>query len=343
MLSPTEQPEKVVDDLGNLDYHKVLHFYPWIIERGQNCILSPDSDGFLCGLLMSHYLGWKVRGFYDGKVLLIDKNLSPKDCIFLDMEIFRKEVRSVGQHMVAYQYSQPPKNWDNFSQCISANNLRGFDVHRKFIEKYPFATVHLLLAILGVKHDVAPIPKSFGYLLYTDGTFKNLLNYPDNSLSWFKFLGIDILGNAAHDVFFSKKTVLLKLMIDLQNIFEALAKMNGGKRGADKIKITKMNKGNLEIVGAEYVSSKKEWRILPFIQNRNMKFLQILSSATGWEYKSTSWQYEGFCLKEFTKGSTVPTKGRYLELMAQNPVSFAITSKTKTGIEYTLEGPDKLL
>jgi len=72
-----------------LNYHTLLERFPWVVERDQNCILSPDSDGLLCGLLMSHYLEWKIRGFYDGKVLVIEDNFHPQDCIFLDMEIFR--------------------------------------------------------------------------------------------------------------------------------------------------------------------------------------------------------------------------------------------------------------
>lgn len=85
-----------------LDYEALLRQYPWIVERDQNCILSPDSDGLLCGLLMSHYLNWKIRGFYNGKVFAIEQGISPANCIFLDMEIFRSNIRSVGQHMVMY-------------------------------------------------------------------------------------------------------------------------------------------------------------------------------------------------------------------------------------------------
>ncbi|OHA07836.1 MAG: hypothetical protein A3I44_01990 [Candidatus Sungbacteria bacterium RIFCSPLOWO2_02_FULL_51_17] len=83
-----------------IDYAAVIKKYPWLVQKDQNCILSPDSDGLLCGLFTSHYLNWKIRGFYDGKVMLLEKGFNVKDCIFLDMEIFRKGIRSVGQHMV---------------------------------------------------------------------------------------------------------------------------------------------------------------------------------------------------------------------------------------------------
>src|SRR3990167_3054224 len=89
-----------------LDYRTLLEQYPWVVERDHNCVLSPDSDGLLCGLFMSHYLGWKIRGFYDGKALLLAENTPLDSCIFLDMEICRPHIRSIGQHMVMYDKKQ---------------------------------------------------------------------------------------------------------------------------------------------------------------------------------------------------------------------------------------------
>ena len=134
-----------------INYEWVIKRYPWIIKRGQNCILSPDSDGLLCGLFMSTYLDWKIKGFYDGKVMLVDKNISTKDCIFLDMEIFRKEIRSVGHHMAQFNKNKKPSNWDNFNNCIQPNNFRNYDGYNDFRLKYPLATIHLLIGIVGSK------------------------------------------------------------------------------------------------------------------------------------------------------------------------------------------------
>ncbi len=60
-----------------IDYPEVIKRYPWIVSRGQNCILSPDSDGLLCGLFMSHFLDWKIKGFYDTKILVKEMGISP--------------------------------------------------------------------------------------------------------------------------------------------------------------------------------------------------------------------------------------------------------------------------
>jgi len=43
-----------------IDYNAIIKKYPWIVEKNQCCVLSPDSDGLLCGLFMSKYLNWKI-------------------------------------------------------------------------------------------------------------------------------------------------------------------------------------------------------------------------------------------------------------------------------------------
>ena len=73
-----------------IDYEAIVKNYPWIIHEKMNCILSPDSDGLLCGLLMGHVFDWSVKGFYDGKILVVEKGVDIQRCVFLDMEILRR-------------------------------------------------------------------------------------------------------------------------------------------------------------------------------------------------------------------------------------------------------------
>lgn len=110
-----------------IDYDFICRKYPWIIERDHYCILSPDSDGLLCGLFMSNYLNWKVVGFYDGKVSIINSKYAAENPIFLDIEIFRKEIRSMGHHMLLLNKKHKPTEWSNFDNCIQPNNLRNYD------------------------------------------------------------------------------------------------------------------------------------------------------------------------------------------------------------------------
>lgn len=311
-----------------IDYNLLLQKYPWIIEPNQNCVLSPDSDGLLCGLLMSSYLNWKIRGFYDGKVLVLEKGTKPRDCVFLDMEIFHSSVRSVGQHMVTFDKNKLPKNWSGFNQCIAANNLRGYDFKNDFSKKYPFGTVHLLLAIVSQKMDIPISKEAVCPLLYTDGVFKNQFNYPENCLSWLIFLGADFENNPLQKIFLDKHYSTYELMLALQDIFFEIHGIGSGRRGGDKIKISS-SKGQLINIDEQNncleQSTKKQAE----------EFLNILAAKTGWSYNSEYWSwgpYQTFCFK---KGSVKPGKARYNALMEKDLISLAIISRES--IEYTID------
>lgn len=311
-----------------IEYSDLIARYPWVLEREQNCVLSPDSDGLLCGLLMSHYLGWRICGFYDGKVLAIEEGVSPQDCVFLDMEIYRPNIRSVGQHMVMYDKEDLPPNWSNFNNCIAANNLRNYDFKNDFKLKYPLGTVHMLLSILGQDQTI-PIPKSaVSPLLYTDGTFKNQFNYPENCLSWLDFLGANNTNNPLQKVFLDRHYSTYELMNELKDLFAEINVIGGGKRGGDKIKISdsRGNIANIDSITHQLKSTTK-------IQAET--FLSMLASKAGWNFVPANWSWGPYQTTQFRKGSVKPGKARYNALLAQNPISLAIISRNS--IEYTID------
>ena len=84
--------ELLANKLDVIDYDALLQKYPWINERNRKCVLSPDSDGLLCGLFMAYARGWQIVGFYDDKVGLINNKYRTDDLVFLDGEIFRPKV-----------------------------------------------------------------------------------------------------------------------------------------------------------------------------------------------------------------------------------------------------------
>ena len=311
-----------------IDYGSLIARFPWVIEREQNCILSPDSDGLLCGLLMSHYLGWHVRGFYDGKVLAIENGVSAQDCVFLDMEIYRTNIRSVGQHMVLYDKNDLPSNWNNFNNCIAANNLRNYDFKNDFKLKYPLGTVHILLSILGQNHHIT-IPKSaVSPLLYTDGTFKNQFNYPENCLSWLDFLRAGQPNNPLQKIFLDRHYSTYELMVELKNLFSKINVIGGGKRGGDKIKISD-SKGN--VVNIDSTSHCLKQPTITQVEN----FIGMLAVKTGWMFTPAHWSWGPYQTFRFRKGSVKPGKARYNALLAQSPISLAIISRNS--IEYTMD------
>jgi hypothetical protein len=196
-----------------IDYQDVIARFPWVIQKGNACVLSPDSDGLLCGLFMSFYLNWRIRGFYDGKILVLQKGFSARDCVFLDMEVFRGEVRSVGQHMLLYNKRQVPENWHGFDNCLAPNNLRGYDASHDFGLKYPFGTIHLLIPLVSAVKKIHVPTSALTPLLFTDGTWMNLLGYTENSLNWIQFLLADSPDNPLHQVFLNDHYTLHSLMV----------------------------------------------------------------------------------------------------------------------------------
>ncbi len=329
---------QIVDSEGKLNYGALVEWYPWIIETGRKCILSPDSDGLLCGLLMQHFLDWDIVGFYDGKVLVLKEGLKTSDCVFLDMEIFRSFTKSIGQHMLMWNAKKDIEKpeWANFDNCISPNNIRKFDGKTKFSKKYPLGTIHMLLGIVNTVKYVDIKKEAICPLLYTDGTFKNMFNYPENVLDWLSFLSAEDKSSPLYQVFFDNSYSTSALMLALKEFFAKIQEISGGSRGGDKIQI-----------------SNKEGHSINMIQNsRNLfdlnerqveigtRFLNLLSELTGWGYLPDKWCFCDFIVYNFSKGQIVPNGRNFDALISQQPISWAMTAGNR--IEYTIESTDKL-
>ncbi len=324
-----------------MDYTELIKNYPWIIEKDANAIVSPDSDGFLCGLLMTNFLGWKIKGYYDGKILLLEKGIRAKDCIFLDMDIYRSDIKSIGHHMVMFNKLRIPSGWQNFKNCLQPNNIRNYDFYKDFTLKYPLATVHLLLGILGAVKKI-DIPKtSICPLLFTDGTWMNLFQYTENSLNWIKFLNSEDINNPLNKVFCNEHYSVHAMMLAMNDFLRkrdsicAPREMGARERGDRLIISTAEGAYNLDKTG-EFYSIKND------AKGRVEQFLQLLSDLTLWEYKAKDWVWEDFKISVFTKDIFSKT-GRlsnkdFEQFIGSNPLSYAITSNQR--IEYTLEKPD---
>lgn len=327
-----------------LDYESLCEKFYWILEKKQCCVLSPDSDGLLCGLFMAKYLNWKIVGFYDGKVAVINNEYLYKDPIFLDIEIFRKEIRSMGHHMLLYNKRFIPDNWENFNNCIQPNNLRNYDGTNNFRLKYPLATIHMLISIISYKNNDIKIPESaIPALFFTDGVFNILFSYPENVLNWLEYLRIHEDWNPLKTIFENEKYSVFTLMKEMNNFFRRRDKISIKKERGDRLRISDKNGGPINIDNIENGTCKIN--LEP--QNRIIEFLKILSDFTSWDYKSSDWLcWENLKFFQFTKGDFIGDKKSitiksFRELLEKKPLSWAMTSGNN--IEYTLEMPDKLL
>jgi len=325
----------LVDKNGKIIYSNIIKQYTWIVEKDQKCVLSPDCDGLLCGLLMSSVFNWKIVGFYDGKIMSLFRDEKIDDCIFLDMEIFRKYIKSLGQHMLLWNKKNIPESWSNFEHCISPNNIRNYDGKNNFAKKYPLGTIHLLLAIIGEYKKIEIKKEAICPLLFVDGTFKNLFNYPENCLSWLDFLCAENENSPLKKVFFNEHYTTSSLMLALRDFFEKLKKINDNKKGGDKITISDRNGNpiNFEEKNWGFCLSEKQ-------KLTAMKFLALLSDLTGWKFNESMWRFDNFTIYKFTKNEIKPNNKNFNELIAKNPLSWAMTAANR--IEYTTETPDRM-
>lgn len=341
-----------------LNYQDIIKHHPWIIERKHHAILSPDADGYLCGLLMSEYLDWDVAGFYDEKVLILKNDLSIDECIFLDMDVYRKNIRSVGHHMVMYNRNDLPENWDNYNNCIQACNIRNFDKVHHWSQKYPFGTIHLLIGILASQGIIKSFPVSSRTdkypnpelpLLFADGVWINLFDYMENCLDWIDYLGFSDPKSILYPIFCDNDKIysFMNTMCDflrMRDAFNARQSLEDGhlierkfKRSGHNLRISdkKGNPINLIETGSHC------YKIEPIEKNRVIGFVEGLSKYMGWYQNASTWTWENFRLFKFNRGD-FSSKDKILNgrnyndlLNNDNPFSLAITSGAN--IEFTLE------
>ncbi len=328
---------------ARIDYDELLKKYPWIVEKNRFCVLSPDSDGLLCGLFMAKYLNWKVVGFYDDKVCLINKEYVSQDIVFLDGEIFRKEIKSMGHHMVMYNKNYIPSQWHNFDSCIQPNIIRNYDGAHDFRLKYPLATIHMLASIVSYKYREIKIPESaIPPLLFTDGVFMILFSYPENVLNWLHFLRIDEDWNPMKQIFENDSYSVFELMKEMNDFFRLRDSISVSKERGDRLKISDKSGKPFNI--EPHINGSK--KINDEAKDRAISFLKILGDATTWPFSANDWACWGnlkfyqFSKSDFEGRNKRINASSFDEMMKEMPLSWAMTSGQN--IEYTIESPDFL-
>lgn len=337
------------DKNEQINYENICQKYKWILEENHNCILSPDSDGLLCGLFMSMFLKWKIVGFYDGKVSVINRKHFDKKPIFLDMEIFRKEIRSMGHHMLLVNKRHIPDEWKNFDNCIQPNNLRNYDGKNNFRLKYPLATIHMLISIVAYhfinnlnKKIVIPV-SAIPPLFFTDGVFNVLFSYPENVLNWLHYLRIHEDWNPLKPIFENDNYSVFTLMKEMDSFFRKRDSISVKNERRDRLRISNKDgsPSNIEniIKGNCHINEDAKKRI--------QEFIKLISDLTKWNFKTDDWMcWENMKFSQFKKGDfkgdrKTITIENFKEFILKKPLSWAMTSGDN--IEYTLEEPDKLL
>lgn len=335
--------------MPNDTMHYIIEKYPWIKEENQKLIISPDSDGFLSALLLINYFNAKVVGYYDCKVMLCDADTDPKDCVFVDLDIFCQDIKSVGHHMVCYNKNHLPANWQHYDNCIQLNNLRNFDAQHNFQQKYPFATIHFLLALLETVKDIAIAPEAIIPLLFSDGVCNNLFGYPENCLDWFEWLKANDPSTLLYNVFY-KETPFSTVMEQMDKFFkqrdcynstcyydidsQAVISRRMARSGHHMI-ISLSNGTPTNIVQ----NQNQTYDIFTPEKERTLGFITLMANLMGWDTLPAKWSFSNLKLYEFRKesmsvgGAQRLNQSNYQRMVERDCFSMAITAGTT--IEYT--------
>jgi hypothetical protein len=303
-----------------LDYEGLLAEQNWFCQRGLSMVVSPDFDGLLCALLMNSHLGWQLCGFYDGKALALCHPVNHIcELVFLDVEIYRPSVRSIGNHLLQWSSRTP---LPNFQRTINPNLLRGITAYKEeeeFQRKYPFGTSHFLLALLahsGVELRLPTTNKLLTILLYPDGTHRVLLNYRSNVMDWLKWMDVKSSQKPISQLFQALVTMpLAEIVHGLEWLSGQLKEIGfAGKDDPCRFDPTDTD---------EYEKAQTLWQ-----------FLQQVTSLQSPPIPQISW------VARFETKTEALRAEIYRRVLSQNPLSFALTSRArKKGFQYTLVPP----
>ncbi len=174
------------------------------ILKNKPIIINTDLDGIISGLILKKYLNCKIIGFSNSadKVWLdesfnIDKL---KDFCFVDMYVANPEIIVIDQHIISVNQEQH-KILEKNPNKINPNllNMRCFLPNESYYKKYPFGTVHFIVALLegnGFDLENLALQQSIqglsfmDLILRADDTMKTTIdsNYMENAKEWWQWL-----------------------------------------------------------------------------------------------------------------------------------------------------------
>lgn len=148
------------------DLEGMLHRARDLLKPGQDCIINTDIDGILTALILQEVLGWIVVGLCDSKDtvwIAADGKADPAKAVFLDIFVARPSIRCIDQHIVAQDAAHavrlaaiPTKLNPNLHRIRYAS--RDGKDPRSYAWKYPFGSVHFIIACLEALGHKVPLP-----------------------------------------------------------------------------------------------------------------------------------------------------------------------------------------
>lgn len=156
----------------------ILTQYAWLKQPNRRMIVGNDLDALLSAQFLHHTLGWTMAGFYNYAELYHDPAINPRDCVWVDLDIYHADIASIGHHILK---TSPVDQVPNHRLTLNPNLLRGVD-QTDFTHKYPLGSIHFLVWL----HEQRIKNKRACTLLLwlADSTWINAQYYRDNVRAW---------------------------------------------------------------------------------------------------------------------------------------------------------------
>lgn len=176
-----------------------------LFKQNPNIIINTDIDGFLSGMILQTYLGCKIVGFSNSKseVWVEPSTSDIYKPVYIDLFVNRPDVYCVEQHIIAIDATHNQKLMamgTKFNPNLEHGNCTFIN---DYCHKYPFATVHYIIAKLvaeGVNVELPDLSlvatasngmsEELGQILLRadDAMHSSLSAYKDNADSWWQWL-----------------------------------------------------------------------------------------------------------------------------------------------------------
>lgn len=189
-----------------------------LFQKNPYIVINSDIDGMLSGMILQKYYGCRVIGFSNSwDCVWLDKDYeffvddAINKPIYIDLYVTNPNVVCIEQHIIGYDDAHNSRIASSGTK-INPNIMRkGRTFSGDYFHKYPFGTVHFLIALMekeGIQVELPLLhsitgPKAYDYNLTVgdillradDALFSSLGKYKANTEEWWPWL-LKLSGNA---------------------------------------------------------------------------------------------------------------------------------------------------
>ncbi len=180
-----------------------------LFKPNKKCIINADLDGLLSGMLLKEFLNWDIVGFSsccgkpNDELWLRNEDINLSECVFVDLPVCMENFSAIDQHFVAFK-SESIEEYTDCENKLNPNILRektfqSDDGKSHYTNKYPFGTVHFILAMLEYL-NLIPLNYRFDFnkslgtfdvadlILRADRVIGNTFSFTRNCFDWIEWI-----------------------------------------------------------------------------------------------------------------------------------------------------------